>query len=159
MYSIKCINNTWSKKWLRNGFKTSVGKDVLNKEIIMEILKIKEEIKQKKINISFKHIFSHQPPPQDIESNEYKFWYFNNLVDSNITKLLQFENEKRKKINEYRQNILKHTHNEKIICLKKESKITIDESKNKKMYFNKEDLCYQFVYKLESENYTFYHQG
>ena len=87
MYSIKCVNSL-SKQWLQNGFKTSVGKDVLNKEIIMEILKIKEELKLKKINVSFKHIFSHKPPPQDVESNEYKLWFFNNLVDSNITQLL-----------------------------------------------------------------------
>jgi len=88
MYSIKCIN-TWSKKWLQNGFKTSVGKDVLNKELIAEILNVKQEIKEKDIDISFQHVFSHQPAPQDKESIEYKIWFFNNLVDTNISTLLK----------------------------------------------------------------------
>jgi ribonuclease HI len=88
MYSIKCITS-WSKKWVKNDFKTSIGKNVANKEIIQEILKVKNEIREKRIEVLFHHIKSHTVAPGNKESTEYKIWFYNNLVDSNISSLLR----------------------------------------------------------------------
>ena len=88
MYSINCITS-WSNKWLKNGFRTSSGNQVLNKDIIQDLLMIKDEINDKKVDIVFKHVKSHTVAPIDKNSIEYKIWFYNNLVDSNITTLLK----------------------------------------------------------------------
>ena len=42
MYSINCLTK-WYKNWEKNNWKTSNGKDVLNKKLIQEILQVKNK--------------------------------------------------------------------------------------------------------------------
>jgi ribonuclease HI len=86
MYSINCIDK-WSKSWSKNGWKNSKGQEVKNKELIQDILTIKESINPD-IKISFKHVVSHTQEPLDKKSLEWILWYGNNKVDSNINELL-----------------------------------------------------------------------
>jgi ribonuclease HI len=86
MYSINCIDK-WSKNWSKNGWKNSKNEEVKNKELIQDILTLRESITQD-IKISFKHIPSHTKEPIDKTSLEWLFWYGNNKVDSNINELL-----------------------------------------------------------------------
>lgn len=86
MYSINCIDK-WSKSWSKNGWKNSKGQEVKNKELIQDILTLRDSINQD-IKISFKHIPSHTQEPLDKKSLEWLFWYGNNKVDSNINELL-----------------------------------------------------------------------
>jgi ribonuclease HI len=74
-YSINCVTK-WYKKWINNNWKTSGGKDVKNKKIIIEILKL---LKQK--DVMFYHVNSHQPEPEDKNSFLYKLWYGNHIAD------------------------------------------------------------------------------
>ena len=53
-YSMKSIT-IWSKKWQRNGWKTSTGKDVENKELIQAILPLLDE----RI-VKFTHVYAHR---------------------------------------------------------------------------------------------------
>jgi ribonuclease HI len=85
MYSIKCLT-TWSKNWLKNGFKTASGKDVLNKDLIISILEL---LKNTQHSFSFKHITGHQPKPDDSSSFQYFIWNYNNIADKNIESLLK----------------------------------------------------------------------
>jgi len=82
MYAINCIDK-WSKNWLQNNWKNTKGEQVKNKEIINEILTLKQNI-----NYKFYHIFSHTSPPTDNTSFDYFLWHGNNTVDTNIHKLL-----------------------------------------------------------------------
>lgn len=86
MYSINCIDK-WSKAWSKNGWKNSKGQEVKNKELIQDILTLRESINQD-IKISFKHVPSHTHEPNDKNSMEWMLWYGNNKVDSNINELL-----------------------------------------------------------------------
>ena len=74
-YSINCITK-WSKGWSVNGWKTSKGSDVLNKEIIQEILGYMDVL-----NVKFIHVNSHKDRPKDKKSMEYRLWYGNYMVD------------------------------------------------------------------------------
>jgi ribonuclease HI len=85
MYSINCIDK-WSKGWQKNGWKNSKGQEVKNKELIQEILNLKDQL-DKDIKISFKHVMSHTSEPIDKKSLEWLLWYGNNKVDSNINEL------------------------------------------------------------------------
>lgn len=82
LYAIKCIT-TWSKKWIENGWVTSKGISVQNLDIIQEILKYTP-----KLNITFKHIFSHQKEPVNIGSIEHIMWLGNDTVDKNCLQIL-----------------------------------------------------------------------
>jgi ribonuclease HI len=82
LYAIKCING-WSKKWIENGWVTSKKEPVKNRELIQEIL-----IFTQQLNITFKHIFSHQSQPLDTNSIEYLLWSGNDIVDKNCTEIL-----------------------------------------------------------------------
>lgn len=55
MYSINSITN-WSKKWIKNGWKASNGKDVKNQDIIKPILSL---IKKRPGKIEFVHVRGH----------------------------------------------------------------------------------------------------
>lgn len=90
MYSINCIEK-WSKSWIKNGWKNSKGEEVKNKELIQEIIDIKTSIPEN-IKISFKHVYGHTKEPSDKTSLEYKLWYGNNKVDSNINELMSITN-------------------------------------------------------------------
>jgi ribonuclease HI len=88
MYSINCIDN-WSQKWIINGFKASNGKIISNKDLVQDILNIKQKLQLNGLFITFQHINSHQAKPYNINSLEYKLWYYNYLVDLNIKQLLK----------------------------------------------------------------------
>lgn len=49
----------WLKNWVKNNWKNSQKKDVLNKEYWQEILKLITEIKVKKIKIKWTHVYGH----------------------------------------------------------------------------------------------------
>jgi ribonuclease HI len=85
MYSINCIEK-WSKTWQKNDWKTAKNEPVKNMEIIQDILRLKNLIHDK---ITFQHVFSHTVEPSDKKSLKYKIWLGNNIVDSNINKLLE----------------------------------------------------------------------
>lgn len=87
-YSIKCITD-WSKKWLENNWKTSKGAQVKNAEIINNIIQIKTQLESNGIEIGFKHVFSHQPPPTETNSLEYTLWKGNCVVDAIINENLK----------------------------------------------------------------------
>jgi ribonuclease HI len=53
-YSINCIT-TWYKSWQKNNWKTKSGKQVENKELIVEILELLEDK-----NITFEHVYGHK---------------------------------------------------------------------------------------------------
>lgn len=80
LYSINCLTN-WYCTWEKNGYIASNKKPVKNKEIIQEILKLKNACFLKNNIISFKHIKSHQKEPIDKNSKEYMFWKGNYIVD------------------------------------------------------------------------------
>lgn len=89
MYSIKCID-TWSKAWVKNGWKNSKKQEVKNKELIQEILDFKYQVNVKNQCITkFRHTFSHQQEPNEYSSIEWKLWFGNWKVDDNINKLLE----------------------------------------------------------------------
>lgn len=58
-YSIDCLTK-WYRGWIRNGWKTSNGSDVLNKNLIQSIL---EEIRRNNRIVDFKHVFGHTGNP------------------------------------------------------------------------------------------------
>ena len=88
-YLINCINK-WYGQWEKNGWKNSKGKDVENKELI----KVLYELKSKHIVI-FKHVRSHQDPPVNIDSEEYRCWYGNYMADKLATDACkEYEKEK-----------------------------------------------------------------
>jgi ribonuclease HI len=83
LYSIKCITGGWSKKWIENGWLTSKKEPVKNKELIQEILEYNSNL-----NVAFKHVFSHQPAPNNTDSIEYLLWKGNDIVDKNCSNFL-----------------------------------------------------------------------
>lgn len=83
-YSINAITK-WSDNWIKNGWKNSKGEEVKNKELIQEILELKNKTSG---NVKFKHVFSHLKEPKNKESLEWFIWNGNNIVDTNINKML-----------------------------------------------------------------------
>ncbi len=49
----------WVQNWVKNNWKNSQKKEVLNKEKWQEILKLLAEIKNKNIKIKWTHVFGH----------------------------------------------------------------------------------------------------
>jgi ribonuclease HI len=84
-YAINCIEK-WSDNWIKNGWKNSKGEQVKNKELIEEILIIKNAIPED-IRVTFKHVYGHTKEPSDKTSLEWTLWNGNNIVDTNINKL------------------------------------------------------------------------
>lgn len=71
----------WINKWKYNGWKTSKGTDVENKELIVWIDKLLETYKTC-IDISFYHVKAHRKnPPRDKGSKAYFLWYGNAMAD------------------------------------------------------------------------------
>lgn len=87
IYSINCMTK-WLQNWESNGWKTSKGQDVKNKELIYSASTKIKSIKESGINISFQHIFSHKAEPKDKNSHQYFLWYGNNKVDTMINEFL-----------------------------------------------------------------------
>jgi ribonuclease HI len=78
-YLINCMNK-WYSQWIKNGWKNSKGKDVENKELIQALYALKN-----KHIVIFKHVRSHQDPPNDQESEEFRCWYGNYMADKLAT--------------------------------------------------------------------------
>lgn len=90
-YAINCIN-VWSEKWIKNDWKNSKGESIKNKELIEEIINIKNKIPNE-ICITFKHVFGHTKDPIDKNTLQWKFWYGNQKVDTNINELFKLTNK------------------------------------------------------------------
>lgn len=89
IYSINCITK-WSKNWKLNGWKTSKGELIKNKETIKDILDLYETLIID-CKISFQHVFSHTKEPAEKDTLAYKLWYGNYKVDKYINELLEKE--------------------------------------------------------------------
>ncbi len=76
-YSINCCIN-WSQVWEKNEWKSSTGKDVLNKQIIKTIRD--EFIHPFKGLITFTYFPSHTPKPH-VDNPKYKDWFGNFEAD------------------------------------------------------------------------------
>lgn len=50
-YCVNSVNKKWIKKWMENGWKTSRGTDVLNRDLWEEIINLSEDISFKLIKI------------------------------------------------------------------------------------------------------------
>ena len=74
-YSINCLTK-WYKNWMKNGWKTAKGEDVLNKNLIKKILKLLENR-----DVKFKHVRAHKTAPTNKNSHEYFLWYGNHVAD------------------------------------------------------------------------------
>lgn len=82
LYTINCLTN-WYINWESNGYIASNKKSVKNKELIKEIIKLKNNLLNN-VMVSFKHIRSHQKEPLNKNSKEYMFWKGNFIVDKHI---------------------------------------------------------------------------
>ena len=81
-YTINCITK-WASGWKNNGWKRKQGSKlfpVKNCELIKNLYNY--HIKYKVI---FKHVRSHQTPPSDTQSSQYKLWYGNMMADKLAT--------------------------------------------------------------------------
>jgi len=75
-YAIKSATE-WVKKWKKNGWKKSDGKEILNLDLIKSL-----DILTTKYKVEFVHIRSHQKEPLNEPSNErWNEWYGNNEAD------------------------------------------------------------------------------
>lgn len=74
--SIYVINSLtiWIINWEKNNWKNSKGKDVQNKDLIMELNQL-----TKNKNINFYHVKAHQKKPDNVL--DYKLWYGNKMAD------------------------------------------------------------------------------
>ncbi len=50
----------WSKGWIKNGWRNSQKKEVMNKEYFQEILNLVELIEDAKIKLKWTHVYGHQ---------------------------------------------------------------------------------------------------
>lgn len=121
-YLINCVNK-WYGQWEKNGWKNSKGKDVENKDLI----KVLYELKSKYIVI-FKHVRSHQEPPSDQDSEEYRCWYGNYMADKLATEACKkYEKEKQREKEEEEQKEIK-----KLTKISEEEPIEVQEAIVKK---------------------------
>lgn len=74
-YLIKSMT-IWIHNWEKNNWKKSDKKPVENLPLVQKLFKY-----TKKYNIKYKHQRSHQIPPIDKTSKEYKLWYGNDMAD------------------------------------------------------------------------------
>lgn len=49
----------WSKKWVKNNWKNAQKKEVLNKELWQEILKLLAHVESEKISLKWTHVYGH----------------------------------------------------------------------------------------------------
>lgn len=75
LYSINCLTR-WAANWKRNGWKTASDKPVLNKELILDILKSMEGVRAE-----FVHVRSHISPPPATDAVAYARWHGNAMAD------------------------------------------------------------------------------
>ena len=67
-YAINCVKD-WYENWRRNGWKTSAGKAVENKDIIENILLRKDERDQLKVQTAFEKVKGHDHRPGNVEAD------------------------------------------------------------------------------------------
>jgi ribonuclease HI len=79
-YSIKCVTK-WIEKWRRKGWKTVDDKTVKNRDLIEWLYYLLHKYAKTEIEFEFIHVSSHQDPPKDKDSDEYKMWYGNDIAD------------------------------------------------------------------------------
>jgi ribonuclease HI len=91
VYSINCMTK-WLRNWEKNGWKTSKGETVKNKDLICRAATAMNSIKESGMNVSFQHVFAHKAAPKDTLSHQHFLWYGNNKVDTMINELL-FKNK------------------------------------------------------------------
>lgn len=68
-YSIDCVT-TWYINWRRNGWKTSAGKAVENKDIIENVLAKIEEREKLNVQTAFEWIKGHANHPGNVEADK-----------------------------------------------------------------------------------------
>jgi ribonuclease HI len=78
-YIINAITK-WYSGWVKNGWVTSKGKEVENKELINLLYNLKS-----KYIVIFKHIRSHQNEPKNKNTDLYNIWYGNYMADKYAT--------------------------------------------------------------------------
>lgn len=86
-YSINAITK-WANNWIKNGWKNAKKQEVKNKELIQDILELKNKTSNN-LNVKFKHVFSHLQEPKNKESLEWFTWNGNRIADTNINKMLE----------------------------------------------------------------------
>jgi ribonuclease HI len=79
MYVINSVTK-WINKWKYNGWKTSKGTDVENKDLIVWIDKLLQTYCST-ISIRFIHVRAHKKQPSDKRSEQYFYWYGNHMAD------------------------------------------------------------------------------
>ena len=67
-YAIDCVE-VWSKNWSTNGWKTSAGKAVENKDIIENILSKRDERGRLKVQTTFEKVKGHDHQPGNVEAD------------------------------------------------------------------------------------------
>ena len=74
MYIVNMMKS-WADKWIKNNWKKSDGKEVLNLDLVKKLY-----FYSKNLNIEFKHVKSHtkEPPKSD---PKYNIWYGNMQAD------------------------------------------------------------------------------
>lgn len=58
-YVVNSINNNWIENWRMNGWKTTRGEDIKNKDLWLSFLKLKGEIVDKQINLKIHKVKGH----------------------------------------------------------------------------------------------------
>ena len=82
LYSINSVT-LWYHNWLKNDWMTAKKEPVKNKELIEQIINVTNIIP-----VTFKHVNSHTKEPINKNTLEYVLWKGNEIVDTNINKLL-----------------------------------------------------------------------
>ena len=67
-YAIDCVT-TWCINWRRNGWKTSAGKAVENRDLVENILSMIEERDSLKVQTAFEWIKGHAHHPGNVEAD------------------------------------------------------------------------------------------
>lgn len=78
-YVINCMV-TYCKKWEKNGWVKDDKSEIENLELIQELYNLTKSMK-----VIYKHVKSHQDPPKDKHSDEFKIWYGNQMADALAT--------------------------------------------------------------------------
>ena len=82
LYSINSVT-LWYHNWIKNDWMTAKKEPVKNKELIEQIINVTNIIP-----VTFKHVNSHTREPINKNTLEYVLWKGNEIVDTNINKLL-----------------------------------------------------------------------
>ena len=83
MYTIDLITK-WIHRWKQNGWKTSTGKDVKNKDLIVWLDSL-ITVNKHNFQISFEHSKAHRREPKDKSSYSHFLWYGNMMADKFAT--------------------------------------------------------------------------